>query len=322
MSSTCAVVLNWRGCKDTLACLDSLRAMTVPPDRLIVCDNGSDDGSAARLADYAATRPDVTVLCLPENQGFAAGNNAALATALAEGDERFFLLINNDATADSDCLAALLRDAASRQGVGIFGATVTHADRPDILQAAGGCRYHPATTVHHPAHAGKNLEVVPRLPEPHLDYVYGACLFVRREVLTRIGLFDPRYFLYCEELDLCRRAGRAGFGLGWCRAAVVRHVGGRSLTAAASTPRGRARFANYHETLSALRYTRRWHPALLPVAAAFRFSGKLAVLAIRRQGYLVWPLFAAYRDFLFDHRPSGQAPVAGASPPRDRSWGP
>lgn len=303
MSSTCAVVLNWRGSQDTLACLDSLRAMTVPPDRLIVCDNGSDDGSVARLADYAARRADVTVLCLPENRGFAAGNNAALAMALADGNERFFLLINNDATADPDCLAAFLGDAAKKPRVGIFGATVTQADRPGILQAAGGCRYHPATTIHRPAHAGKPLDAVPRLPEPRLDYVYGACLFVRREVLTRIGLFDPRYFLYCEELDLCRRARLAGFGLGWCRSAVVRHAGGRSLAAAARTPRGQARFANYHETLSALRYTRRWHPALLPVAAAFRFCGKLAVLAVRRQGHLVWPLVTAYRDFLCRGRP-------------------
>lgn len=300
---------------ETLACVASLLAMTVAVDRVLVCENGSGDDAAVRLAARLPRHPAVRLLVEPRNLGFAAGCNAALRAALAEGGFRHYLLVNSDATLRADCLRAFLDHAAASPGTGVFGATVVHADRPGVIQVAGGCRYHPATTIHRPAHAGAPLAAVPHLPEPRLDYVYGACMFVRREVFERVGLFDAGYFLFCEELDLCLRARQSGFGLGWTRDAVARHVGGASLSQAGATPSAREAFANYHETASLLRFTWRRHRRLFPMAATFRFCGKLAVLVWRRQPHLVAPLLAAYRDFICRRGPvaPGSSPCARIS---------
>ena len=304
MLDTCAVVVAWRSPDETVACVDALLAMTRVPDRVIVCENGSGGDVATQLADRLPRHPAVRLLVLPRNSGFAAGCNAALRASLAEGGARRYLLLNSDATPFPDALAAFCAHAAACPGIGIFGATLVHADRPDVIQAAGGCRYHAATTIHRPAHAGAPLADAPRLAEPRLDYVSGACLFVRREVFARIELFDPGYFLYAEELDLCLRARRSGFALGWTRGAVVRHVGGGSLARVAATAQARTAFANYYETASLLRLTWRHYRPLFPVAAAFRFWGKLAALAWRREPHLVPPLLAACRDFICGRGPA------------------
>jgi len=316
MDFTCAVVLNWRGAADTLACLASLWVMTPPPQRVIVVDNGSDDGSVQTLTAALAAQASARLVALPRNLGFAAGCNAAVAAALAEDDVRFFLFVNNDATLHRNALAAFAADAAMRPDIGLFGATVVDARRPELLQAAGGCRYHPALTMHRPAHAGRPASAAARLPEPRLDYIFGACLLVRREVFDRVGLFDPGYFLYCEELDLCRRATRAGYGLGWTRQAVAIHAGGGSLGRGGGTARQQAAFVQYHETASALRCVWRGYRWAFPAAALFRFWGKLAVLAHRGELHLAGALWAAYRDFF-----TGQGPVPGGSRPCGRTLG-
>lgn len=315
MDFTCAVVLNWRGLADTLACLEALWAMRPPPQRVVVVDNGSGDGSAQALATRLAGRPSARLIALPQNVGFAAGCNVAVRAALAEDAVDYFLFCNNDAVLRPDALAAFLADAAARPGIGIFGATVLDAARPDRLQAAGGCRYYPALTIHRPAHAGQARDAVPDLPEPRLDYVYGACMLVRRAVFDRVGLFDPGYFFYCEELDLCRRAVRSGQGLGWTREAVAVHVGGASLKRGNGPARERAALAQYHETASALRCVWRCYRAAFPAALAFRFWGKLAILAARGELHLAGALVAAYRDFFI-----GQGPVPGGFRPSGRSW--
>ena len=316
MECTCAVVLNWRGLADTLACLAALWAMTPPPQRIMVVDNGSADGSVQALRAALAGQASARLIALPHNMGFAAGCNAAITAALAEDVVRLFLFINNDAILRQDALAAFAADAARRPDIGIFGATVVAAKRPDLLQAAGGCRYHPTLTIHRPAHAGLPVSAVPQLPEPRLDYIFGACMLVRREVFDRVGLFDPGYFLYCEELDLCRRARLAGYGLGWTRQAVAVHVGGGSSERGDGPTRARAAFVQYHETASALRCVWRGYRWAFPAAVAFRFWGKLAVLAWRGELHLAGALWAAYRDFF-----TGQDPVPGGFRPGGRTLG-
>ena len=172
-----------------------------------------------------------------------------------------------------------------------------HASDPGRVQAAGGCRYNPLTTVLTPHLGGRLLgEAQDTRGEPELDYVYGASMFLPRKLLERTGLLNEEHFLYYEELDLCSRARSAGFALRWCRGSVVRHAGGSSVGRA-----GRA-LACYHENLSTLVYTRNHHPGLLPLAAAIRLAGKSAALAVRGQWRLFGPLARAYIDFLAERR--------------------
>jgi len=219
---------------------------------------------------------------------------------MAQGAPDFFLLLNSDALVHPDALAAFLHCAAARPDVGIFGATILSGragNAPAVLECAGGCRYLHWATMTRPNLAGLGLEMALERKEPRIDYVHGACMFARREVFDTVGLFDERFFLFCEELDFCLRAKSLGFGLGWCREAQVVHAGGASLQAGFPDARERALVANYHENLGALMIAREWAGAAFPLAVSWRFFGKLAVLAARRETYLAAALFAAFKRF-------------------------
>lgn len=316
--AVCVVLLNYNGREDTLDCLEALAAMRPGPWDLerpglvAVCDNGSSDGSPEALLAWAARRglealdieaarvgrppsgtPGLALVRNGRNLGFAAGVNTGLRLGLAVGAEHFWLL-NNDTLPEPGALAALLSGADGRT---ILGSTVTHARDPERVQAAGGCRYNPLTTVFKPHLGGRPLtEALAADAEPALDYVYGASMFIPRAALETVGLLNEEHFLYYEELDFCRRARQAGFGLGWRRASVVRHKAGASV---GREPGG---LACYHENLSTLLFTRRHHPALLPAAAALRLAGKAVVLAARGQWRLLRPMAQAYADFLTGRR--------------------
>lgn len=313
--SVCVVVLSYNGREDTLACLAAMEAMRPRPwelGALVVCDNGSADGSIEAVLAWARrlgldaldihgqapapTRPGFRGLALVRNGanlGFAAGCNPGLRLGLALGAHHFWLL-NNDTLPESEALAALLARADGRT---ILGSTVTHAHDPGLVQVAGGCRYDPLTTIIRPHLCGKSLgEVLAVSGEPRLDYIYGASMFIPRAALTAVGLLNEEHFLYYEELDFCRRARKAGFRLGWCRGSLVRHKLG------ASVGREPGALACYHENLGALLFTRNHHPWLLPPVAALRLAGKAAVLAARGQWRMLAPLARAYRDFCLGRR--------------------
>lgn len=308
----CAVVLNWEGAGDTLDCLAALAAQTRQPDTVLVCDNGSRDDSLARIEAWAGTsgldlvladpamppggpRPPLALLPLTENRGYAAGNNAALALARRAWGFDHFWVLNNDTEPEPGALAALLACASATPGAGIIGSTVVHAHDPARVQCAGGWRYHPATTAVSPVFGGLALREAVDRDEPRLDYVYGASMFLAEWCLERIGLFSEDYFLFYEELDLCRRAQAQGVGLAWCRESVVRHKTSRSL------PRlDRAdEVVAYHENLSTLLFTRKFHPGLLPLALAVRLLAKTAKALASGRPSRIGPVLRACRDFFF-----------------------
>ena len=329
-------VLNWNGWPDTLACLASLeRQKGARPAMVIVCDNGSTDDSLPRIAEFAGDRyagrnarldvsPEEAVSALdparrraaaggalggPDaeppyflqisnraNRGFAAGLNPAIRAALAAGCD-FVWLLNNDAYAHPAALRRLLAQARAEPGAGIIGSTVVYQGRRGEVQCAGGCRYHPVSTVFRPCLGGLTLrQAVTSGEAPRLDYVHGASLFVRSDVFRQVGLLNEDFFLFYEELDLCRRARALGFDLAWARRSVVFHQGSASLPRAERASDARS-LTQYHENLSTLLYTARHHPRLLPAALLCRFLGKLACLGARRDWRNIRPLLRAYADF-------------------------
>jgi len=130
------IVLNWNGCADTAACLESLRAVRVPDGvqwtRLVV-DNGSTDAS---LADLPARFPEARFLPTGANLRWAGGNNAGLAQALAAGADGA-LLLNNDTLLEPDCLARLLEAVAAHPEGGVFGPTILSLDGAHVWSTGG-----------------------------------------------------------------------------------------------------------------------------------------------------------------------------------------
>jgi GT2 family glycosyltransferase len=193
------VVVNYDGERLLPACLAALRAQTLAPAQIVVADNGSRDGSLALLR---AHHPDVRVLELGRNHGFAGGANRGVAATAAP----WICVLNSDATPAPDWLATLT--AAPRDPQTWALGSVLVSARTGRIESAGD-QYDPA------GFAYKLLRDQPlsRLPrEPYRVFAApGAAPVFRRDVFERLGGYEERFFLYYEDVDLAFRALLAGY---------------------------------------------------------------------------------------------------------------
>lgn len=206
------VILTWNRRDDTLACLDSLRGEAGEHDAVIVCDNGSRDGTADAIR---SGYPWVELIQNGTNLGFAGGNNPGLRSALDRGFE-WVLLLNNDTTVPAGALAELLAYAATRPAVGAFQPLLVEAGRTRFIDSAGQLLLSRTGAVD--ALMGRPVAEAPGEPEP----VFGACAaaaLLRASALRTSGLFDDDLFAICEDVDLMFRVRLAGF-----EAELVPHV--------------------------------------------------------------------------------------------------
>jgi hypothetical protein len=313
----CAIILNWNRPDDTIECLSSLLPVTRRQRlALVVCDNGSSDRSAHQLQEWAgrhfqlagpearssdgalASGWDFLLVQTGANRGYAGGNNAGIRHALQREGCELIWVLNNDTVVDEHALSALLECARRWPEVGIFGSTLVDYYRPNTVQLAGGCRYHPATTTMSNICGGRSLNAVllEHDGDIRLDYVSGASMFCRAELFRKAGLLDERFFLYYEEIDLARRASAAGYSLRWCKDAIVYHKGGVSTGGRSPASPNESWPSSYHENLSTLLYTMKHHRRLVPLAASLRFLGKSLVYLMRGRLQLFSALLSAYRD--------------------------
>lgn len=212
-NKTCIIILNYNGKEDTLNCLESLQRVD---ETILVVDNGSRDDSAKAIATQY---PGCTLLRNEVNLGYAGGNNVGISYGLKMGFAYFFIL-NNDTILDPNCVETLVHRMEKEAHLGILGACPFRMDQPDTLDHLGGI-WNPKT--HFFEYVGyKQKKEFLEMSQP-LDYVCGAAILVKRSVFETIGLFDPRFFLFWEEADLCARAQRAGFGVTTCLDAIVYH---------------------------------------------------------------------------------------------------
>jgi GT2 family glycosyltransferase len=203
---------------DTLECLGSLAKGTYRNHKVIVLDNHSTDGSieAVRVAF-----PDVEVIELPENLGYAGNNNIGIQAALNRGAE-WILVLNEDTIVAPDCLAQLVEVGESDSRNGIIGPMVYHHSEPTVIQSAGG-RINRRWEAFHLA---QNEADRRQFFAPHaVDWISGCAIAVRRAVIDQVGMIDPRYFYYWEETEWCLRAARAGWRIVHVPAAKIWHKG-------------------------------------------------------------------------------------------------
>lgn len=215
MAETLVVIVNWNGGRLLLECLAALEAQSVRDFRVLVVDNASADGSPDRVA---ARFPDVEVLELGTNTGFAAANNAALERA---GGARFVALLNPDARPEPDWLERLLEAARADPGCACFASRLVQAQDPARLDGAGDV-YHVSGLAWRRGHGAS----VGRYRQS--DEVFAPCAaaaLYRREVVAAVGGFDADFFCYLEDVDLGFRLRLAGHRCRYVPTAVVHHVG-------------------------------------------------------------------------------------------------
>jgi GT2 family glycosyltransferase len=213
-------------------CLDSVLDGRDGLDvELIVVDNDSRDGTPRTVE---ARYPDVRLIANAENVGYGRACNQGIAVA----GGRYVLVLNQDIVVQPGALATLVDFAERHPAAGLVGARLEYEDGrfqhsafrlPDWRQAFFGFfdRIVPLDS-----------EVNGRYPLARLDrpceaeHLLGACLLLRREAIEQVGAFDPVFFMYFEETDLCARLARAGWRIYYAPTARVRHVGAASTSLA------------------------------------------------------------------------------------------
>jgi GT2 family glycosyltransferase len=207
------VVMNWNGKQFLDTCLSALRNQRFKDFETIFVDNGSDDGSANFVREAF---PEVRVVALEQNIGFAAGNIAGYK--VATGD--WIVLLNNDTEADAGWLEAL-RDAIQNfPAAGTFACKMLFFDERTTIDNCGFDLAAAGTT----ADLGRGEEDTAEWSSPRC--VFGGCggaVAYRRSMLEGIGFFDPDYFMTFEDLDLSFRAQLQGYECIFVPGAVVYH---------------------------------------------------------------------------------------------------
>ena len=211
------IVVNWSGGALLRRCLAALATQTRPPDRVLIVDNASTDGSVEGLARL---HPRVEVLRQPRNLGFAAANN--LAARLAT-DCDWLALVNPDAFPEPGWLAALLDAAAAHPDCAAFASRLLQAARPGHLDGAGDA-YHVSGLVWRVGRGRKDRGEF--AVERDVFSPCAAAALYRRDVFLALGGFDEDYFCYVEDVDLGFRLRLAGHRALYVPGAVAHHRGG------------------------------------------------------------------------------------------------
>lgn len=308
------ILLNWNGWKDTLHCLESVFHSEYPDFRVLVCDNNSTDGSLEKIRAWAdgtlgvedELNEELVPLVFPgikkpvsyveysraeaeaggeeadtgsplvlirngSNDGFAAGNNVGIRYALKRNADYIWLL-NNDTLVKANTLKELVYREESEDNIGVSGAVIYFASDPSRVQTYGGGTLSRLT--------GRDRFI--HSPGP-VDYVAGTSLFVRREVLEAVGLFDEGFFFYWEDVDFCHRVLDAGWQLAVAANAVVYHkfsssVGSQSMR------------SDLFKVASLIRYFRKHQGFGCCLPVGFNVSGMVVNRLLRRQFDRVGPI--------------------------------
>jgi GT2 family glycosyltransferase len=220
------IIVAWNVRDLVLDCLASLRMARLGlRHEIILVDNGSVDHTVEAVRQQF---PEVLILALPRNIGFAAGNNQGLL----KFNGRHAVLLNSDTIVLEGGLERCVAYLDAHPEVGVVGPQLLNPDR-----TKQNCVHNSPTLVSELVGASLLRRLFPkRHPSKLVDYdapvdveaVLGACLFVRREVVAEVGPIDEEYFFFLEETDWCHRIRRAGWRVVHVPDAHVIHLYGES----------------------------------------------------------------------------------------------
>ena len=306
------------------ACLESVREAFAHANfeaEALVVDNASDDGSQELVR---SAFPEVRLVANPSNSGYGAACNQGASSSTGE----YLLFLNADTAPFPESIDRLHSWLRSRPGFAIAGPRLENGEgrsqrsirrfpAPGLWLVEGSIleRAAPFERVlnwYRPLVEGdgEDLEV---------DWLEGACLLVRREAFFEVGGFDERFFLYCEELDLCRSLRGAGWNVGYSPSAVVAHLGGASSSQNPAV--SRAHFIRSKAVYAA----KVWGPGFGGFCAAYHLAAISAELTIQACKLLIplpgWHRRAAAAVSLLrtirELFPTGSPGLGFAEPGRD-----
>jgi|WetSurMetagenome_2_1015567.scaffolds.fasta_scaffold03197_2 N-acetylglucosaminyl-diphospho-decaprenol L-rhamnosyltransferase len=227
------IIVNWNSTDFLLSCLDSVYSRAAGIDfEVIVVDNASTDGGAGRIRSRF---PEVKMIENFKNAGFGAANN--LGAQSARGG--YLLFLNPDTIVLGKAIQSLARLMDGLPDAGAIGCRLLNADKtvqtsailrfPTILNQALGIELLRTAFPRLAFFGTAPLFRDPGVPVP-VEALSGACMFVRREAFAAAGGFDERYFMYSEDVDLCREIRNKGYKVYYTGEAEIVHFGGTSTS--------------------------------------------------------------------------------------------
>jgi GT2 family glycosyltransferase len=334
------VLVNWKGWKDTIECLESLLRLANQEFRVIVCDNNSQNSSIEKILSWSrgeqpasldgppwtrigaasprrrepsvqvigetvgslANPSVVTIVEIKENRGFAGGCNVGMRLARSDPKAEFIWLLNNDTVVDPGALDPLLVRMRADPSLGILGSCLLYYDRPDIVQCLGvSYNFWRARTSF--IGVGLPSNKLPDVAEigGKLGYVGGASIFLPVCFLNDVGEMSEEFFLYFEELDWAMRL-KGKYKQSICLESHVYHKEGSSIGSSFdSRPSVTSR---YYLGVNLLRFTAKHAPLFLPFAL-WRISVEFLrhIVAFDREAIII--KYMILTDFFLNRRRRG-----------------
>ncbi len=264
------IVVNWNGARLLPGCLASLTGLARPVHVLVV-DNGSTDDSRA----VVEATPGVEWLALGKNVGFAGANNVGIRRAIASG-ARWVGIVNSDVALEPDWVDRLIEAGDAHPEAGILGGLLLFADNPQLVNSTGLCfdTFGRARD----RDFGVPLADLATQDGPVGGISGGAALF-RTSSLRRMGLFDPAYFAYYEDVDLSLRAAGLGIQARYVSSARALHGYGKSF--GTGSPKQRYLLARNHMRFMATHLPLPWAVTVAPLVTLFRATVKAPLELVR-----------------------------------------
>ncbi len=234
MISVYAIILNWNRKVDTIECLKSIAKTKKSGFNLttVVVDNASTDGSVDEIKKFVNNQ-DTILIVNDSNLGFAAGNNVGINYALFHSAE-YILVLNNDTRLDVNLLHELVEAASKSPRGGAFSPKIyfekgyefhkkrySESDLGKVIWAAGGIM--DWNNVYGINRGVDEVDAGQYDKSLNIEFATGACVLYSASALKKVGVFDEKYFMYYEDVDLSIRLARAGFAIHFVPKAVLWH---------------------------------------------------------------------------------------------------
>ncbi len=269
------VILNWNQAELTLGCLESLSKQDYERYVIIVVDNGSTDGSPVLISQ---AHSEVILVEEDENKGYSFGNNVGIQCALEQHAD-YVCLLNNDTLIEPTMLTQMVRVAQSDPQIGMVGPTMYYADPSSMIWAgANKIDWRQACAIRN----GLGKSGVPDAQTPvQADYIDTCAILVKREVIEKIGLMNPAYFINFDDLDWNVRARRAGYKIVYAPAACMWHKVSAAMGLASPA-------TTYYMTRNSLLFFSRNAPGI------WRFWAPLRIMSRTLRTILAWSIKTKY----------------------------
>ncbi|MFH2060534.1 MAG: glycosyltransferase family 2 protein [Pseudomonadota bacterium] len=197
-TKTTVILLNYNNQIDTEICIKSLKKYS-PNLKIVVVDNNS---TGNEIDIVCKKFNDITLLKNPTNIGFGRGNNIGIRWSLENTKSKYILILNNDTYVKDDSIGILENFMDNNSKIAGCSARIVFAENPNVIWYGGGAlNWKRGGAISDKMRKPFNGD----LTNKKVDFITGCCMMIRLDFLKKIGGFDPRYFMYYEDVELCAR---------------------------------------------------------------------------------------------------------------------